>query len=295
MRSTFHSIDVLRRLPLFTVMGIVILFGCSTSSHTQTSLYGTSNMQLREGTKFVRTIPDNSKRYIGTQTVERLMKALDSDYNRGHSKTEVSVSQKIGDVETTKYSSDLTLREIDARYPRTEWLQMLLDRGITIENFHDYSRYLSKRHTLAFLEDNPNLWKAGIHDIPPTDDWETYKAAYIDKLANLNPDVQISVSTRSDAKGMIEATKSRKWKPVPKVPNVPKVPRAPQPPMHPWKPEEPVELGETDPSTLQSLVNQLEQTVEDLEHQNRWNAAEQVKEALEHVKKAQEQTKTRME
>jgi len=217
------------------------------------------------------------------------MKALDSDYNRGHSKTEVSVSQKVGDVETTKYSSNLTLSEIDARYPRAEWLQLLLDRGITIENFHDYSRYLSKRHTLAFLEDNPDLWSTGIHDIPPTDDWETYKAAYIDKLTHLNPLVQISVSTTADAKAKTEVGKNSRWNPVPtapfspNTPPVPKVPLAPQPPNYPWEP------GETAPRILQNLVNQLEQTIEDLERQNRWNAAEQVKEALEHVKTALEQ------
>ena len=291
MKSALYNADVLLRLPLLIILGFAIFFGCSnTYSHTHTSLHGTSDIQLREGTKFVQVIPDKSKRYTGPQTVQELMKALDSDYNRGHSKTEVSVSQKVGDVETTKYSSNLTLSEIDARYPRTEWLQLLLDRGITIENSHDYSRYLSKRHTLAFLEDNPNLWRIGIHDIPPTDDWETYKAAYIDKLTNLNPLVQISVSTTVDAKARTEVGKNSRWNPVPKIPpiaNTPpvlKVPRAPQPPKYPW------ESGETDPRTLQNLVNQLEQTIEDLERQNRGNAAEQVKEALEHVKKALEQT-----
>ena len=38
------------------------------------------------------------------------------------------------------------------------------------------------RHTLVFLEDHPDLRKSWISDILPTDDWETCKAAYIDKL-----------------------------------------------------------------------------------------------------------------
>ena len=30
-----------------------------------------------------------------------------------------------------------------------------------------------------------SLWQSGILDIPPTDDWETYKAAYINKLVEI--------------------------------------------------------------------------------------------------------------
>ena len=182
MRNNFHSADVLFRLPLFTVLAFTIFSGCSTYSHMQSSQYGTLDIQLHERTKFVWIIPQGFKRYSGPQTAQGLMKALDADYNRGHSETEVSVSRKVGGVEVTKYNSNLTLSEIDVRYPRAAWLQLLLDNGITIENFDAYAYYLSKRHTLAFLEDTPNLWRAGIHDIPPTNDRETYKVAYIDKL-----------------------------------------------------------------------------------------------------------------
>ena len=51
---------------------------------------------------------------------------------------------------------------------------------------------LSKRYTLALLEDNPDLQKLGILGIPPTDDWETYKAAYINKLVNDHTKIQES-------------------------------------------------------------------------------------------------------
>ena len=64
-----------------------------------------------------------------------------------------------------------------------------MERGIIIGNFYEYAFNLSQRHALAFLEDNPNLWQSGVLDIPPTDDWETYKAvyiaAYIDKLVEI--------------------------------------------------------------------------------------------------------------
>ncbi len=57
--------------------------------------------------------------------------------------------------------------------------------SIQIFTLHSFgTRYLSKRHTLALLEDNPNLRQLGILDIPPTADWETYKAAYRDKLVH---------------------------------------------------------------------------------------------------------------
>ncbi|MCE2416755.1 hypothetical protein J4G07_22500, partial [Candidatus Poribacteria bacterium] len=124
------------------------------------------------------------KEYTGPQNAHELMQALNADYNRGHSKTEVSIYHKVPGRKTINYDSTSTEHEIDARYAREEWLQHLLDRGVTIENFSDYSRYLSKRHTLALLEDTPNLRELGIFDIPPSEDWEIYKAAYIDKLVN---------------------------------------------------------------------------------------------------------------
>ncbi len=96
----------------------------------------------------------------------------------------INLSHIIDSVDEKRHVSQFTNEEIDARYPRAAWLQILLDKGITIEHFGEYASYLSKRHTLAFLEDNSNLRNAGILDILPTDNWETYKAAYIDKLAN---------------------------------------------------------------------------------------------------------------
>ena len=183
MNSTFQDVNLLLILPLFTILGIAIFLGGCTYSYTFSNENGSSNMRLREEIKFNwRTAPHGSKKYTGPQNAQELMNALDSDYNTGLLKAEVSVFRKVGEKKITSHSSNLTIREIDARYPRAEWLQLLLDRGITIENFHNYSVHLLKRHTLAFLEDNPDLLQLEILDIPPADDWETYKAAYIDKL-----------------------------------------------------------------------------------------------------------------
>ncbi len=138
---------------------------------------------FRERIEFNWKTPASDKKYTGPQNVQELMKALDEGYNKGCPKVKVSARKGSG-IETESYRSNFTTSEIDARYPRAEWLQILLDRGIIIENFHEYVSYLSKRHTLALLEDNQDLRQSGILDIPPTDDWETYKASYIKKLVN---------------------------------------------------------------------------------------------------------------
>ena len=150
------------------------------------SVSGTSSMTTTELEIISPSMRSNDKKYTGSQNVQELMKALDADYNKGHAKTEVSLSRKDNGIETESYSSNLTISEIDARYPRAEWLQLLLERGIIIGNFYEYASTLLHRHALALLEDNPNLWQSGVLDIPPTDDWETYKAAYIDKLVEIN-------------------------------------------------------------------------------------------------------------
>ena len=62
----------------------------------------------------------------------------------------------------------------------TKWLQLILDNGLTIENFMHYASCLSKRHILAFLEDNPDFQKVNFFGIPPIqDDWEKYKMAVV--------------------------------------------------------------------------------------------------------------------
>lgn len=127
------------------------------------------------------TPPTTPEEHDGPQTVKALMNAFDAAYNQKYSKARVMALCEGGVV----YSSELAISgEIDARYSRVEWLQMLLQRGITIEDFDDYRVYLSKRHTLAFLEDNPDLQEIGFLGIPLTDDREAYKVAYINKLVH---------------------------------------------------------------------------------------------------------------
>ena len=244
--------------------------------------------------EFDEEISYGSKEYAGPQTAQALMSTFDRYYERKHSRTVVTVFSKASIAEIKRnemmgihaWSELLSKegvpisfkdREIDARYPRTVWLQLLLERGVIIDSLIDYFFCMAHRHQLAFLEDSPHLWKTETYGTSAIDAWETYKADYIKRFVRY---YTRNWKTPAEAAGKrLEAAKSR----IPKVPNVPTIPQIPQ--FH-SKPEE------TALSSLQHLVNQLEQTVADLERQNRWDAAGQVKEVLEHIKKVLEHNKT---
>ncbi len=167
---------VMPMFALLIVMGFAFFFVSQADSFT---------FSFGETMKFKRIPPDLPEEYSGPQTVQALMNIFDAEYNRVHLRTTIRIS-----AGQYSQSSKFKNEEIDARYPRDEWLKILLDKGFTIQNFSKYASCLTKRHILAFLEDNPDFWKTGFHgmtvfsDMPVTDDWETYKAAYIDKLVN---------------------------------------------------------------------------------------------------------------
>lgn len=172
--TRMKSKNVVKLLIFLTVLGIVTFLGNQVNSQTVNSFI--ESIESRSSTPL--TTPEE---YNGAQTVAALMNAFDAAYNQKYSKARVMALCEGGVV----YSSELAISgEIDARYSRVEWLQMLLQRGITIKDFDDYRIYLSKRHTLAFLEDNPDLQKIRFLGIPLTDDREAYKVAYIDKLVH---------------------------------------------------------------------------------------------------------------
>ncbi len=219
MKSIFHGRKALARLSLFATLGLAIFWGVSIYLSAYGHEVGSPNMQLREHIELDSEAPFVYKKYTGPQNAQELMKALDADYNKSLAKTSVSVSGKftakttsagkVTGAKTTTYSSDLTLSEIDARYPRAEWLQLLLDKGITIDDSFKYASMLSKRYTLALLEDNPDLQQSGFLGIPPTDDWETYKAAYIDKLVNDHAKIQEATEQIARGKKAVERAKAQ--------------------------------------------------------------------------------------
>ena len=222
MKRIFHRIDALFRLPFLAVLGLAILLWGGTYAYTQSSETGSSKTHIKsESIEFTST-PSSYKRYTGPQNAQEVMKALDEDYNKALSKrlpeTKVIISDgslviRNGEIleqpETTTYSSDLTISEIDARYPRAEWLQLLLDKGVTIDSSDEYASLLAERYLLALLEDNPDLYEAGYRGIPPTDDWETYKAAYIKKLVSKHTKIRAAAKQIERSKKIVERSKAQ--------------------------------------------------------------------------------------
>ena len=125
------------------------------------------------------TSPPHAQDYIISQKVKVLRDAYDTGYDRKHRDASVRVSYKLGSTEIFGYDEKLLLAKVDEKYPRNAWLEMLLDKGVTIENAAAYWEYLFLRDTLVHLETQPNVWKSGLFGIAPTEDWETYKAAYL--------------------------------------------------------------------------------------------------------------------
>ena len=70
----------------------------------------------------------------GPQTVEALMDSYYVAYMQGESR-----------------------RRIDKRYPPEQWLQYLLDKGVTFHNFGEYAQYMDARVVTDRLDNNPAL------------------------------------------------------------------------------------------------------------------------------------------
>lgn len=284
---------VLSIFPVFGLQAGSIVFERSITWVPAADKWDPAQMALVRS-EFDEGISYGTKEYTGPQTTQALMDTFDEAYNRKHSRTVVTVFRKANIAEIRRHKmmglhawSELLSkegvpisfkeREIDARYPRTAWLQLLLERGVTIDSLIDYFFCMAHRHQLAFLEDSPYLWKTESDGTSAIDAWETHKADYIDRFVSR---YTRNWKTASEtARKRIETTKSS----IPKVPNVPISPQVSQ--LH----SEPEKITL---SPLQNLVPQLEQTVKDLERQNRWEAAEQVKAVLEHIKKALARDKT---
>lgn len=104
-----------------------------------------------------------TEQYTGPQTVDALMEA----FNARYSSTAARWASETSDGKQQRHI-EFTLADMDAKYPRDAWLQMLLNKGITIENFKNYSGYLNIRADLILEEFYNDA------------NWETVKAAYTD-------------------------------------------------------------------------------------------------------------------
>ena len=103
-----------------------------------------------------------TERYTGPQTVDALMETFDARYS-------ATAAQWASETSNGKKRYiEFTLADMDAKYPRDAWLQTLLNKGLTIDNFKRYSEYLNIRADLILEEFYTDA------------NWETVKASYID-------------------------------------------------------------------------------------------------------------------
>ena len=100
-------------------------------------------------------------KHDGPQTSEALMHSFDEEYSRLNSRAAV----------------------VDEKYPRADWIAMLLERGHIIEDSSQYSVYLNLRHQVVRMENNPELGAFEYVGISPTNDFEAYRNAFIDRKA----------------------------------------------------------------------------------------------------------------
>ena len=82
----------------------------------------------------------------------------------------------------TSYRGEAYLKELDAKYPPDEWIQMLLDKEVAIADKDFYSRFLSIRGRVVNLENKPEEWASGKHGISPTNDFHTYRNAFVNRM-----------------------------------------------------------------------------------------------------------------
>ena len=104
--------------------------------------------------------------YSGPQTVEGIMEAFDERYNFIVAKSKWSTTSET--INTGKRHLEFSLADVDAKYPRDEWLQMGINKGIMIDNFKAYNAYLNIRADLI------------LEEFHTTDDWATVREAHID-------------------------------------------------------------------------------------------------------------------
>ena len=132
--------------------------------------------RIRERMEELRVEAENHSERVHVETrtsaeqpdkVQSLIERFDTQYNERHANATISQTHVMNGVEVLKYSGKLLpLTEMDERYPRSEWIQTLLDKNITIDNLHAYCRYLNARDMLMRIEKKPNVWTSGLFDIP---------------------------------------------------------------------------------------------------------------------------------
>ena len=156
----------MKRVVLTTLL--LLIFGI-----TIVGCHARVNPEMRKGLDSESSIEE----YTGPQMVVALMEAFDARYSSR------AVDTKWATASETSYGEkrylEFTLVDMDAKYPREKWLQMLLNKGIKIEDFKAYDGYLNIRSDLI------------LNEFHTKDDWETVKVKYIDTQIQKYQDKQV--------------------------------------------------------------------------------------------------------
>ncbi len=104
--------------------------------------------------------PRSYKPYHGPQTADALFKEFHERYTR----------------------NGALRKEVDARFPPEIFLNTLLDKGVTIQNYSDYKQFMGIRGSLISLETNPEFrdMQADMFGIPISE-METLKTLLLDQ------------------------------------------------------------------------------------------------------------------
>ena len=89
-----------------------------------------------------------------------------------------AIMETFNEMHTKAHGSD---SEPDMRYPRAEWIQMLLDRGVEFKDYTDFSGYLSIRWGLVSAEKQSVREYSEYYGVSPNAPWAEYEDAYIKK------------------------------------------------------------------------------------------------------------------
>lgn len=118
-------------------------------------------------------------KHEGPMTPTALMDSFDEKYG-GYSSAEAPVEEK---------------------YPRAEWIQLCIDAGYPLTTYDGYLAALNLRWDVDVYENNPAQWASGELNIPPTDDWNTYKIAFIEARARMTQRAYDAMDTDPEVTG----------------------------------------------------------------------------------------------
>ena len=102
-------------------------------------------------------------------------------YEGPQPQTPEAILEAFTDIPLVSFLRPEDQQKWNEKYPATEWLQMILDKGIIIEDADDFQQYMLARQRLILHESKSEKWMPKTYFGTTFNDWESYKTAYIDR------------------------------------------------------------------------------------------------------------------